>query len=509
MASSNYRHTDVKAHATVDGARVEIVSLSVRYAINSLPTATVILAVGRNAEAASLSAAVDVYSKQMYRSPLNIYANFGNRGDFLLFRGYVSGVSVKKSSSMFGVAIGGISWFNDLNAGTPFSSGLTAAATLYDLKVPIAAGPGTMANGAPPYSLEVLQQVVTNQLANNSVGSAIMKTALELTGTGDIGGNQALKQAVSNDYAAAALKATTIDLVSALPGGAAVTKDGFGNAIGSAFWTTFSGSTLWSALVSMTVSMGYVIIPLINKLYIMPWTPILSTPSTHFSATTIAATDNNFGLAPNIKTMFIYNQDEMTTMTLLAGTTKVPGLFTNESMESGMTDMAPAPRWLRDTIGTESSIKTMTVAAGIRARAPNTGGTTDVDFSLDEELKSKLTDLTRAASRYAKFMYALKALGSRSVITGPPQGNIIPGMNLSFSLGDDVGEMDGFVNAVVYNIDSEHHATDMSVELTQVRSTPDSGALGMDAGVMWRSVVGGGSIIRDEVTASGGTEEDA
>lgn len=127
MAASIYTSLSFGLWATVDGTAVELVQFSCTYEMNTIPTCTAMLPVGRRVlPGYEVSTAHSVTSGVQLQVPFKVYckvafasgghvAGVPADGTYLLFDGYVTGVGYRRTYDGFSMTVEGTHWLSDLN----------------------------------------------------------------------------------------------------------------------------------------------------------------------------------------------------------------------------------------------------------------------------------------------------------------------------------------------------------------------------------------------------------
>jgi hypothetical protein len=488
--SEGYEYKQVFARVGIQGfGEVAATSVNVTYGINTFPTAVVELAVGREASGGQASAP-GVASLQAYRRTIAIDVSLDGEISRIFF-GYVTGVSNKKSSGRFGIVVSAVSWFSDLANGSPFASGLTRNAGLADLSVPVALPDMLSDRPASTWSWIGFESSVGDYLAGGNVGETIVELMRAIT----TGGSNVNGIEVQNEAAAAAVGATEASLTLKNGDDIAV-KTGIGNALAASIFTVFNGASLFEAVLRSSVELGYIIVPAVEKMFIIPWIPVNSTPTWYINDTRIVSTSNSFGVSPALQTLALVNQEEMSTLAGVSGGQLIRAQYTNPAVTSGMFDIAPVPSWLVNIIDGEDTAGTMTLSDGIRARCaqPKQQGEKVAEgeelADIGKKLAASAPALNTTAAQYAQFLYGLKSIRNTAVIQTPISFRIGPGTTARFNLGADIGELDGYINAVSFTFDSERHSAIQEHKVTHMRSSGDSAIIGTDGSPLWSEALG-------------------
>lgn len=115
MAAPEFYRVRVRAFAVIDGAEYDLTGLSLRYAINEIPSATIGVPLGREARTGKLAEIHNSGVGLFDQVPIQIYVTADdttpvlNSGTYKVFDGYLSGgvpVTFSKSSGQAGVTIG-------------------------------------------------------------------------------------------------------------------------------------------------------------------------------------------------------------------------------------------------------------------------------------------------------------------------------------------------------------------------------------------------------------------
>lgn len=122
----NYVRSEFKIVAEIDGKKFrDVVSISATFGLNSIPTATLQVATGREVnteEYATIHTAISTLrTRSKAKVTLTVKTNAGQKdkmmedGDYVIFEGYYSGIGYQRSTSNSTYTIHLIHWIDDLN----------------------------------------------------------------------------------------------------------------------------------------------------------------------------------------------------------------------------------------------------------------------------------------------------------------------------------------------------------------------------------------------------------
>lgn len=126
MANTDpYLVADIKAWAIIKGVKFDdVVSVSATFALNTIPTASVVLAVGFNPVTQKFATIHKEKENIEARDPIQIYAKITTKdgrtdllkdGTYKIFEGYVAGIGYQRSHNHANYIINAVHWLDDLN----------------------------------------------------------------------------------------------------------------------------------------------------------------------------------------------------------------------------------------------------------------------------------------------------------------------------------------------------------------------------------------------------------
>jgi hypothetical protein len=125
----------VQLYATIDGVLVDVSMFKCDYAMNSIPTGTLMLATGWDIKTGAASNAHGLLANINSQTPVEVYLSYRTLGatsnyvlqpdgDYLMFRGWVSGCGYRRMHNQFGLAIDVVHWLSALGFSSMLGEGI-------------------------------------------------------------------------------------------------------------------------------------------------------------------------------------------------------------------------------------------------------------------------------------------------------------------------------------------------------------------------------------------------
>lgn len=309
---SEYRSRKVKLWCELDGVEMEIVRFGADYRLNSIPSGSVQLALGRRADTLAPHPIHSMIKRLRNKKPIKVWGQFTSGGSFnfgplnaedppdgetaLLFDGYTTGPGYERGTSAASYTIGIEGWLADLAYSSAISKSLHPSSPS-DLVFPAVMRAPTPETAAGAQALGGMTGAVTAALFSNpqfyddlwSNGLKLWFQALAnqdhlaalgspLAVTGSLGPNgpntQALKALSRMNLGDMGSPALKLDL-----GGASASRLHIARNIQKELsrqtLETAAAQTMWDALIGMAGSFMFAVSPGIEKAAVVPLNPVL------------------------------------------------------------------------------------------------------------------------------------------------------------------------------------------------------------------------------------------
>ena len=495
-------HVQVK----VAGVEMPVAQFSMVYELNSIPTATVSVALGRNAKTGAPSSIYNSVSKikKMAEVTVRLVGKLGDwsttgaggkkipfpqpEGGAVLFVGYVSGLSYQRSSGQISAVLSLTNKLVDLTMASGGSADAVPGAT-NDYFLPIfAEGAGTAGTVAQKYSatllvtlqddfsqgiLNVLHDVAeNNQLQHGTVwcsqdkrtdATNTNKLALAvIEGAGDWEGIANYKP---NAYTTKCPLGLKEDGVTAAA-----------NMIGERIAGSLAATSLWGTLIQEILpEFGCDVIPMAQTAIVAP-----TLGSARVATATIMSEDYaDFNMATMSQRPLkgVGVAGNWTMLSTTGGTTERKCVGASYFIdEPGMWMFVPAPNWIGGWMTYDPNASTNS-QANLALSTPSQAatGTTATSVTIQP-----VVDWNAALNKYAKLIYSLNALrGREGMLTGKLRFDIAPGTTIVIKAGAAGGLAPGvdtlatdlfaFVVGVIVNINAEDASAVTTFRLANLR----------------------------------------
>lgn len=477
----------LKLWAVVDGTEMDVVRFGADYQLNTIPTGSIQLALGRRMDTLAPHPIHEKVKSLRNKKPVKVFAQFtahGRQGDppanaedpadgetVLVFDGYTTGPGYERMTAGAGYSIGMEGWLADLN----FSSAISKAShpsNPADLAFPTVMrllNPSLAASTGPSGGM------TGPSLASVFLGPAV---TVDFWGTGmkkwfealaakdhlaDLGGP--LAQALgagggTNDQALAALaRMSAGDL-----GSPALAFDlsGAGAAqqhivrrivtqLSEMTLETVAGSTMWDNLVAMANDFMFAVVPGVERAAVVPYNPVLRDPYKTIFATEYDAVQLAGDMPRILRAVGLFGDKMMDGGPPIQGQ-PVPfaqigigGWFEPNGSNGGQVILRQAPGWLAGVcpelyLEARSSPADLVVPTGPNPAAP--AGAAPAAPPADV-----LVGLSSVINRFAQAVYALEVLKfRRGSLTGKFRLDIAPGSAVKVETAAErfIGEKDEF-----------------------------------------------------------------
>ena len=458
----------------------DVVQVTTEFALNSIPTATVALALGMNTKTLEAAAASEIGSSLFeFRKPIKIWAEYPDApgSTFLIggltaseevspkviFEGYIAGVGYQRNASGAALSISAEHWLADLAASSMMGSS-THSMTPGDLQrsaLLISARPGDGRAQINNYGLmgtTWVSKVIgdTAGLIDNLWDGGIKKIAIEgAKADALIDVNRAADPACANNLEAkninnqAALSAIA-RMEGKLPFRLNTAENviyGIYRDLTSVFLENIAGQTIWDVIVSASANYMFAIAPGISKAAVIPFLPCLSAAEPFYTIPSeeIFSVSLSGDMPRTIRGLAVLFSTETGVMGLGGKQTAVPALRvggayigTGSDNCKGTVLYKQPPSWLSTACAAYYATgRDKNPSNTIRTSTSPTGGTASDKGTTTENIIKTM----KVRDDYAKCLYGFEILkGRQGTISGPFRTDIGVGSYIEFELPSNLNE---------------------------------------------------------------------
>ena len=510
-------------YVLVAGTRIPVAKFSMTYGLNAIPTATALVALGRDARTQEESAVYKVVDqiKQMAKvevilaGPLGDWStsgeDFPNSGPSTIFVGYVAGMSYRRSSGRVSLVLNMINQLIDLDMSSGGSRDVVPGSP-GDLMTPtLTQGAGGEAAGSAgtkfvlqlsedlnaDFSIGILNTLMflaeNNQLQTHESsiwcagyvpgpgsGKTANKTAARaMQGVGKWEGIANLAGGRAKDYS------EDYPLLVHSPGVEAAAKT-----IGEIVADSLASTSMWNMLIgALLPEFGCGIVPLANGAIIAP---ILNNAREHqltippeeyvdFDMTTLSKRPL-YGVA--VVGNYQFGSVSVGEQKRCVGATFIARSEDDIPFNDGMWLFVNAPRWMDDWTNLDPQAIKGEADVNKMLTTPSHDNTGASAPAVVREPESEVSGWNAAMEKFAKLVYANNALqGRHGTLVGKLRFDVAPGITIKVkSRGEAVSEgvdslacdMIAFVARVTINIDAEQSSASTTLELTNIRTDAEN-----------------------------------
>jgi len=510
----------------VDGVRYDVSQFSATYGRNEIPSARVVLAVGRLARDGKTPAKVHTTTSN-FKKMKNAKVYFSATGEYspglewpsgehIVFEGRISGIGFTKVSGKLHYVVHIRHWLVDLAFSSSLSSqshpsnvtDYTFASTVSPLIQLGTAGGGVYSIGQTAEGRSITMDTVTDDLW----GRALKPLLCGLAKEDHILLSTELQVCVGadgkNDYALAALKrmegvaegddcslelscyTPKLSLNAELDEASSAAGDAIMQAIRRQSIESFAHATLWDKLVgSYSPLFMFAVVPQAEKALVVPFTPGLrQTYCKEITANDYDYIDLPARLERPTRAVAVYCGKEMDTGIAEGVSLGVGGCFAPEGVgEDGMIYFIGGPAWLTNVLSSGTSVSKTT---GVKGEKAASSATTPIEP--DDELKADKKGASRAEiardikdmyDDYAHAVYIHHALrGRMGRLSGKLRFDIAPGSTVKiegtseqFLVEDDLAQnMVADVVRVTIGINAEQAKAGTAFQFANVRTEEEN-----------------------------------
>ena len=503
----------------------EIVQFSMQYAINDIPRAQVVLAVGRNVTNGLKQATIHTTADKLDNNKIakiRVSASGDDiQGDEVVFEGRLTGFAYSRTQGRTTATVTLIHWLADLayssalaeelHPSNPFMFHRQAVIKIQDARA------GSSSDKPHSISATTARPFVNAARIREDFWGAAIKPLFCAVANFPfiaISGDECLgTPAGSNSQALPALSRIEGDsgddcakpLEYALPlsfdpeGVPATVANSIAKSIGNEMIASWAGTTFWNKLLVFASQYFFAVIPQAESAMVVPFTPALRQSYKTINLEDYDIISTNMLIPRPIRSVVLYGGKDFRTSPAGAGQTsgggdptiELGGCYTPSGVEHGIVLTRQSPTWLANIAAHKTTTKKSTrievgeptatstsPAAADNTPSPNTGEEGDGGWNDAVEVGARLH------ARYAKEMYYREALRGRTgQLSGKLRFDISPGATLRIEgaegqflvEGDKLGEsIFGVVDRVVISMNAESSQAGTGFLLTHIRSEKEN-----------------------------------
>jgi len=460
MAYTDFSTTRFHLFAVIDGMVIEVVDCQIDYTLNTIPTCTLSVAIGRDVESLSPSSIhyiIDTLHQQVpaevwleviepissldTKDPVDIWPS----EPFIIFDGYVTGTGFQKSRSGGAqLKIELIHWLTDLN----FSSAVTRSTTAFNpaqLNLQAAFDFGT---GLPPdwqAATAAGNHFDSNTVSRDLWGKALRPWFLEVCKhdllSVDEGGNAGTNteaidalnrfEPFGNKYEfSVPLSMNASGILGIDTAIESIIED-----ISLETFESMASTTIWDKLIQqIAADYKFSVAPMADRALVIPFTPGRSIPWVVIDTAEYESIMLQSAVPRAIRGLGILTGVGSMTgaIGLQAGNAadikELGGFYQNPNIENGSQGMVlfrQAPRWIANCVATSPWSVFAAAPNGVKGNAINAGVGVDPPLPEASQIRAMALPLWDA---YARALYIAEVLkGRRGTLRGKVRFDICPG----------------------------------------------------------------------------------
>lgn len=507
----------------VAGTRLPVASFSMNYALNSIPTATAAIPLGRDARTGKPSAVYDVAKdlKQMAPVVVKLSGSLGDwspaginaskqqfpAGEYVIFTGYVSGVSYRRSNGSISLIINFVNTLIDLALSSCGSRDAVPGAP-HDLMLPIfyqASGAKKFIDAASRFTSELptamnsdMSTALLSVLKKISQDNLLQATAAWCDSTPP---PELRNNLLANTRALQALDGVlewkgfaNLTAAAGVPGYVTKyplevdlnAKTSLAKSLGNRLNASFAGTSMWHALIgSLIPDIGLSVVPLTDSALLVPAFEMSKEAGAVIWTSDVA--DMQLAVRSQRPLFGVGVMHEQHMGTLPAQEKQCVGGSYTASLDGvvdGMWLFVPAPDWLSawDSIDS-NAINGNGSVNNLMTQVVNTTVGSD-NRAVQENAEVDVANWNDVSNKYAQMIYAANALqGREGTLTGKLRFDIAPGSTVvikanaamkTAGIDDLATDIYGFVNRVTVSISAQDSSATTSFNLANLRTAEEN-----------------------------------
>jgi hypothetical protein len=518
---------------TIAGTVIPVAQFSMRYGLNSIPDATVVVALGRDARTQKLSAVYDVVSqiKQMAEAKVEITGDLGDwaprgggiaggkqrwpAGPAIIFMGYVSGLTYRRSTGRVNLVINLTQQLIDLTMSSGGSKDVIPGAP-DDLLLPtLTPGSGGEWAGCADtkYALDLESQLPVdyskalldclhyvsqdNKLQSHSRESWCPGNPLGSNPTDPLEGNirvarilegygqwKGIANYTISDYVSKYTRLYPLDVPASAIKKSSIT-------ISKQISSSLAATSIWGLLAS-NILPDYccAIIPMAQAAIVAPILPmarqhqITISPDDYVDFNMSCMSQRPLYGVGVISTYQLSTYHKGDPKICIGSTfvVKAPDPQAPE-INDGMWMFVPAPRWMDDWTNMDPEAWDGDASVNKMLNEPSHATVGEEEEAFDRNPDEEAVEYNDAMDKYAQVMYATNALkGREGDLVGKLRFDIAPGTTIKINARGDLmtgvdtlaTSMFGFVVGVSVMIDAENATASTSFQLINLRTEEEN-----------------------------------
>lgn len=479
MATSSYVKRKLVCYVTIgdgDSTPYDVVQVTTEFAMNSIPTATVTLALGMNTKTNEVAKAAAILDNLFtFRKSIRIWAENPTDDEAvslaaglkaseavkpqIIFEGYIAGVGYQRNASGSVLSVSVEHWLSDLAASSMMGAS-THSMTPGDLqRSALLVNPRSGEGVVRTKEASMLGKTWTAKIIRSAQGlisnlweggiKKIAEAGANADGLIDVNrsadpvcanratkniNNKAALDALTKMEGTLPLNTSTAENISS-----AIYKD-----LTSIFLENFAGQTIWDAIVSASANYMFAVAPGINRANVIPFLPCLSIQPEPFytlDAEQIFSVSLSGDMPRTIRGVALLFSTETGVMGGAPNETSVPrlrvgGAYIGTADCKGTVLYKQPPSWL-----SVASATYYATGADKRTNAPvKTGVNTAGGTASNKESKTgTIKNTMELRDNYAKSLYGFEILkGRQGTISGPFRTDIGIGSYIEFEIPKDL-----------------------------------------------------------------------
>jgi hypothetical protein len=424
-----------------------VIGYSTTYTVNAIPTASVTLAVGR--EANMLTSSVIEVQNLGGRLPVRLYLRL-DTSTKMTFRGYIASVSPLKQSGRIGVSVSCVHWMDDLIATSALASTRTPRAH-FDIQNPMPFTFDKVGLGFERLNMIQVSDAMSEDLREEGDLYNILYQASNNIAEGSEFGPTGSPDTLQNTPGLAALAKFRGFLV--LASNDLLEERSFSSSLTdemmSTFSSTYNGGTMGGVWTSMASSFRFVIVPTPDAVFVFPSCRAIKSDRilTLLRGDDYVAQQSGRITKSAVRAVALVGGTSAPMCNLDSSWVEAKRAFFSSSRQ-GIIDTVRGPRWLVDAAGKDVD-QTFKIEKGVTGR----GAPKPVeDFAgVASKMNEKKTERENIGVAWARAVYLDRLLGGNSAVLKTPMAyDILPGTCIGIRSPDAVYQAEELVEQVLY-----------------------------------------------------------